>query len=47
MVQLPKEIINPLIGILLGDGSLLINKKGIDGKPKPTANANFAMNLKK
>lgn len=47
MVQLPKEIINPLIGILLGDGSLLINKKGIDGKPKPTANANFAMTLKK
>jgi hypothetical protein len=31
---------------LLGDGSLLINKKGVDGLPKPTANANFAITLK-
>lgn len=36
-----------LIGQLLGDGPLLINKKGVNGLPKPTANANFVMTLKK
>ena len=28
---------------LLGDGSLQINKKGVDGLPKPTSNANFVI----
>jgi hypothetical protein len=37
---------DPLIGKLLGDGSLQINKKGVDGLPKPTSNANFAITLK-
>jgi hypothetical protein len=37
---------DPLIGNLLGDGSLQINKKGVDGLPKPTSNANFVITLK-
>lgn len=37
---------DPLVGNLLGDGSLQINKKGPDGKPKPTAKANFSVTLK-
>ena len=37
---------DPLIGNLLGDGSLQIAKKGVDGKPKPNSNANFCMTLK-
>ena len=35
---------DPLMGHLLG--SLLINKKGVDGLPKPTSNANFVITLK-
>lgn len=46
IIQLPKEVMDPLVGNLLGDGSLQINKKGPDGKPKPTANANFSITLK-
>ena len=46
LVPISKEVMNPLIGNLLGDGSLIINKKGADGLPKPTANANFAITLK-
>ena len=37
---------DPLIGNLLGDGSLQINKKGVDGLPKPSSNANFVITLK-
>lgn len=46
LIPLNKEVINPLIGNLLGDGSILFNKKGLDGKPKPNCNANYAMTLK-
>jgi hypothetical protein len=46
VITLSKEVMDPLIGNLLGDGSLLINKKGSDGLPKPTANANFVITLK-
>ena len=37
---------DPLIGNLLGDGSLQISKKGVAGLPKPNSNANFVMTLK-
>jgi hypothetical protein len=47
IIPLSKEVMDPLIGNLLGDGSLLINKKGVDGLPKPISNANFCYNLKK
>jgi hypothetical protein len=46
IIPLSKEVIDPLIGNLLGDGSLQINKKGVDGLPKPTSNANFCITLK-
>jgi hypothetical protein len=46
VIPLLPDVINPLIGNLLGDGSLLINKKNSEGLPKPTANANFVMTLK-
>lgn len=41
---LPKNIIDPLIDNLLGDGSLQFNHKEKDGKPK--GNAIFTMTLK-
>jgi hypothetical protein len=37
---------DPLNGNLLGDGSLHKNKKGLDGLPKPSSNANFVITLK-
>jgi len=46
IVPISKEVMEPLIGNLLGDGSLLIHKKGVDGSPKPNNNANFCMTLK-
>jgi hypothetical protein len=46
IIPLSKEVMDPLIGNLLGDGSLQINKKGVDGLPKPSSNANFVITLK-
>ena len=46
VIPLSKEEVDPLIGNLLGDGSLLFNKKGQNGLPKPTSNANYVMTLK-
>ena len=46
IIPLSKEVMDPLIGNLLGDGSLQISKKGVDGLPKPNSNANFVMTLK-
>ena len=43
IIPLSKEVMDPLIGNLLGDGSLQISKKGVDGLPKPNSNANFVM----
>jgi hypothetical protein len=43
---LPKEVMDPLIGNLLGDGSLRFTHKGLDGKPKLNSNALYAMTLK-
>ena len=37
---------NPLVGNLLGDGSLRFTHKDLNGKPKLTSNANYAMTLK-
>ena len=36
IIPFSKKVMDPLIGNLLGDRSLLINKKGVDGLPKPT-----------
>jgi len=46
IIPLSKEVMDPLIGNLLGDGSLQISKKGVAGLPKPNSNANFVMTLK-
>jgi hypothetical protein len=46
IVELSKEVMNPLIGNLLGDGSLRFTHKGLDGKPKVNTNALYAMTLK-
>jgi hypothetical protein len=46
IIPLSNEVMDPLIGNLLGDGSLQIAKKGVDGLPKPNSNANFVMTLK-
>ena len=43
---LDAKLIEALVGDLLGDGHLRFNKKGLDGKPKPNTNAQFAMTLK-
>ena len=37
---------NPLIGNLLGDGSLRFTHKGLDGKSKFNSNALYTMTLK-
>lgn len=37
---------NPLIGNLLGDGSLRFTHKDLNGKPKQNTNASYAMTLK-
>lgn len=46
IIPLSKEIMDPLIGNLLGDGSLRFTHKGLDGKPKLNSNALYAMTLK-
>jgi hypothetical protein len=46
IVPLPSEVLNPLVGNLLGDGHLRFNKKGPNGQPKPNTNAWYAMTLK-
>jgi hypothetical protein len=47
LIPLTKEIMDPLVGNLLGDGSLRFTHKGVDGKPKPGCNANYVMTLKR
>jgi len=47
LIALTKEVMDPLVGNLLGDGSLRFTHKGVDGKPKPNCNANFVMTLKR
>jgi hypothetical protein len=37
---------NPLIGNLLGDGSLRFTHKDLNGRPKLNTNASYAMTLK-
>lgn len=46
LIELPKEVMNPLKGNLLGDGSLRFTYKGLNGKPKLNSNALYAMTLK-
>jgi hypothetical protein len=46
IIPLSKEIIDPLIGNLLGDGSLRITHKDLNGKPKLNTNALYAITLK-
>lgn len=46
LIPLSKEVMDPLIGNLLGDGSLRFTHKGLDGKPKVNTNALYAMTLK-
>ena len=46
IVPLDQSVLHPLIGNLLGDGSLIFTKKDLEGKPKPNSNAHFAMTLK-
>jgi hypothetical protein len=43
---LPTKLFEAIIGDLLGDGHLRFNKKGLEGKPTPNSNANFAVPLK-
>lgn len=43
---LDDNLIEALVGELLGDGHLRFNKKGLDGKPKANTNAQLAMTLK-
>jgi len=47
LIALTKEVMEPLVGNLLGDGSLRFTHKGVDGKPKPNCNANYVMTLKR
>jgi hypothetical protein len=46
LIELTKEVMNPLIGNLLGDGSLRFTHKDLNGKPKLNSNAYYAMTLK-
>lgn len=46
LIELSKEIMDPLIGNLLGDGSLRFTHKSLNGKPKLNTNALYAMTLK-
>jgi hypothetical protein len=45
-IPLPLKVKKAMIGELLGDGHLRYTKKGVDGLPKPNANAHFAITLK-
>lgn len=47
LIALTQEIMDPLVGNLLGDGSLRFTHKGEDGKPKPGSNANYVITLKR
>jgi hypothetical protein len=47
LIPLTPEVMDPLVGNLLGDGSLRFTHKGVDGKPKPGCNASYAMTLKR
>jgi Proton-conducting membrane transporter len=46
IIPFSKEIIDPLIGSLLGDGSLRFTPKDLNGKPKLNTNALYAITLK-
>ena len=46
LIELTPEVMNPLIGNLLGDGSLRFTHKDLNGRPKLTTNASYAMTLK-
>jgi hypothetical protein len=46
IIPLSKEVMDPLIGNLLGDGSLRFTPKDLNGKPKLNTNALYAMTLK-
>jgi len=46
IIPFSKEIIDPLIGNLLGDGSLRFTHKDLNGKPKLNTNALYAITLK-
>jgi hypothetical protein len=46
IIPLSKEVMDPLIGNLLGDGSLRFTHKDLNGKPKLNTNALYAMTLK-
>jgi hypothetical protein len=46
LIEFSKEIMDPLIGNLLGDGSLRFTHKSLNGKPKLNTNALYAMTLK-
>ena len=46
IIPFSTEIIDPLIGSLLGDGSLRFTHKDLNGKPKLNTNALYAMTLK-
>jgi hypothetical protein len=46
ILALPREILKPLVGNMLGDGHLRFTHKDVNGKPKPNTNAHYAMTLK-
>lgn len=46
IIPISSEILNPLVGNLLGDGHLRFTHKGKDNKAKPNTNALFAITLK-
>lgn len=46
LIELTPEVMNPLIGNLLGDGHLRFTHKDLNGKPKLNTNALYAMTLK-
>jgi hypothetical protein len=46
IIPLSKEVIDPIIGNLLGDGSLRFTHKDLNGKPKLNTNALYAITLK-
>ena len=46
IIPTAKAVIDPLNGNLLGEGSLRITHKDLNGKPKLNTNALYAMTLK-